>query len=250
MAKDTLNTNHEAPDAADDELLEDESLAAPARPRRLGRGLIAALVVLALVVVSLVSFSIGRISSIGATPGPTSAEAGFARDMQTHHDQGVELSMIIRDLTDDPETRLLAYDIATTQAQQSGQMNGWLNEWGLSQFSPEPSMTWMTRPPLSGAGGSGHAGHTSADGSEHVPGGPMPGMATPEQIAELKAASGVEAEIIFLNLMIAHHKGALDMAEAVLERSTNPVVIPFANAVLASQQSEIDLMESMLAERQ
>ena len=243
-----MSTNHEAPDAADDDLLEDESSVASARPRRLGRGLIAALVVLALVVVALVSFSIGRISSIGATPNTTSAEAGFARDMQTHHDQGVELSMIIRDLTDDPETRLLAYDIATTQAQQSGQMNGWLNEWGLSQFSPEPSMTWMTRPALNGA--SGHAGHTTADGSTHVPGGPMPGMATPEQIAELKAASGVEAEIIFLNLMIAHHKGALDMANSVLERTTNPVVIPFANAVLASQQSEIDLMESMLAERQ
>lgn len=244
-----MSNNFEAPDAIDDELLDNDAPAVSDRPRMGGRVLIAILAVLALVVVALVSFSIGRISSIGATPNTTSAEAGFARDMQTHHDQGVELSMIIRDLTDDPETRLLAYDIATTQAQQSGQMNGWLNEWGLSQYGPEPSMTWMTRPALNGGEG-GHAGHTSADGSEHVPGGPMPGMATPEQIAELKAASGVEAEVIFLNLMIAHHKGALDMAESVLDRTTNPVVIPFANAVLASQQSEIDLMEGMLAERQ
>jgi len=44
----------------------------------------------------------GSLSSCG------SAEAGFARDMQVHHDQGVELAMIVRDRTDDPDVRLLA----------------------------------------------------------------------------------------------------------------------------------------------
>ena len=46
--------------------------------------------------------------------------------MQVHHLQGVELAMIVRDATDDHEVRLLGYDIATTQAQQAGQMYGWL----------------------------------------------------------------------------------------------------------------------------
>ncbi|MET1020427.1 MAG: DUF305 domain-containing protein [Microterricola sp.] len=223
--------------------------AEPAR-RIGGRVLVAIIAVLAIVVVALVSFSIGRLSTIGATPGDTSAEAGFARDMQAHHVQGVEMAMIIRDLTDDPETRLLAYDIATTQGQQSGQLYGWLSEWGLGQFGTEPSMTWMTRPALNGEGGHAHAASTDAASTDHVPGGPMPGMATPEQLAELNAASGVEAERIFLTLMIAHHKGALEMAESVLERSTNSVIVPFANSVIASQNSEIELMESMLAERQ
>lgn len=199
---------------------------------------------LALLVVAAVAFSIGRLSTLGdPTPANASAEAGFARDMQVHHQQGVELAMIIRDLTDDDATRLLAYDIATAQAQQSGQMYGWLAEWGLPQAGPEPSMTWMTRPADDGS-----HGHDSDDGA-HEPGEPMPGLATPEQIAELRSLEGVEAERAFLELMIAHHRGAVDMAEAVLARSDYPVVVSLAESIVRSQESEIGLMEDMLAER-
>jgi uncharacterized protein (DUF305 family) len=197
-----------------------------------------------------VAFSAGRLSTIAdATPETTSAEAGFTRDMQEHHDQGVELAMIVRERTEDAPVRLLAYDIATTQAQQSGQMSGWLAIWELPQFSPEPSMTWMTRPTLEGQS---HDDSHTADGESavaHVAGDPMPGLATDAEIASLAAASGVEAERQFLVVMIAHHQGAIEMAEAVLDRSTNATVLTFATAVVLSQQSEIDLMTGMLAER-
>lgn len=203
----------------------------------------------ALVAVAVVAFSIGRLSTLGdPTPSNTSAEAGFARDMQVHHQQGVELAMIVRDATDDEATRLLGYDIATTQSQQAGQMYGWLAEWGLPQFGSEPSMTWMSLP----ADGATHDEHDSGDGGDaatHEPGGPMPGLATPEQISELQALEGVEAERRFLELMIAHHKGAVEMAEAVLARSDYPVVVSLAESIVASQASEIALMEDMLAER-
>ena len=117
----------------------------------------------AIVIVAVAAFSIGRLSTLAEpTPTDTSAEAGFARDMQVHHQQGVELAMIIRDLTDDPDVRLLGYDIATTQAQQAGQMYGWLAEWDLSQAGSEPSMTWMTRP---AEGGAGHATHDPEAGT-------------------------------------------------------------------------------------
>ena len=149
--------------------------------------------------------------------------------------------MIVRDLTDDPDVRLLAYDIATSQAQQSGQMFGWLATWGLSQAPSEPSMTWMTRPTLEG-------GHEMGDVAM-TPGGAMPGLATAEQIASLKAATGVEAERIFLTLMIAHHKGGVEMAEAVLARSDTRVVVDLATSIVQAQTSEIGLMEDMLAER-
>jgi uncharacterized protein (DUF305 family) len=196
----------------------------------------------ALVIVAIAAFSIGRLSTLGdPTPTQNSAEAGFARDMQVHHIQGVELAMIVRDLTDDPDTRLLAYDIATTQGQQAGQMNGWLNEWGLSQAGSEPSMAWMSRPV---AGGGGHQDHAT-----HQPGAPMPGYATPEQVAELRALTGVEAERRFLELMIVHHEGGVDMAEAVLERSSYGVVVALAQSIVDSQKAEIDLMTQMLAER-
>jgi len=78
----------------------------------------------------------------------------------------------------------------------------------------------------------------------------MPGMATPEQISALSSAAGVEAERAFLRLMMAHHRGALEMSEAVLERSEHPAVLAFARGVLLSQRSEIDLMTTMLEERE
>ncbi|WP_448002997.1 DUF305 domain-containing protein [Agromyces bauzanensis] len=214
-----------------------------------GAGRVAAIVAasVALIVVAVVAFAVGRLSTLGdAPPSTTSAEAGFARDMQTHHQQGVELAMIVRDVTDDPDVRLLAYDIATTQAQQSGQLYGWLRQWGLSQAGSEPSMTWMTRPAPDGRGT--HDGH-GADAGTHVPGAPMPGLATPEQVEALRDSSGVDAERRFLELMIVHHEGAVEMAEAVLERSTHDVVVPFARSVVDSQTSEIALMEGMLAAR-
>lgn len=174
---------------------------------------------------------LGRTRATPATPGNASAEAGFARDMQVHHLQGVELAMLVRDRTTDEDMRRMAYDILTTQGHQAGQLYGWLTTWGLGQLGPSPPMTWM-----------GHTGH----GMNAL----MPGMATPAQISELTAASGIDAERIFLRLMIAHHQGALEMSTALLERSDHPVARTFANAVLVSQKSEIDLMTKMLQDRE
>jgi uncharacterized protein (DUF305 family) len=203
--------------------------ASPERPHR-GRAILVAALIAALVA-GAGAYWLGSARAVTATPGPTSAEAGFARDMQVHHIQGVELSMIVRDRTDDQDIRRMAYDMATTQGHQAGQLYGWLAAWGLGQLGSQPPMTWM-----------GHTGHGM--------GALMPGMATSEQMAELAAASGVEAERVFLRLMIAHHRGALEMSEAVLERSEHPVVLAFARGVLVSQRSETDLMTMMLEERE
>jgi len=78
----------------------------------------------------------------------------------------------------------------------------------------------------------------------------MPGLATDAQIAELTAATGIDAERQFLTLMIAHHRGAVEMAEAVQDRASNTSVLGFANSVIISQNAEITLMESMLAARE
>jgi uncharacterized protein (DUF305 family) len=192
-------------------------------------------------VVGAASYSLGRMSTPGnPAPGNTSAEAGFARDMQVHHIQGVEMAMIIRDRTEGEGVRLLGYDIATTQAHQAGQLYGWLVEWRLRQAGSQSPMTWMMSSSQSGG---------EADRAAHGMGALMPGMATWAEMAELAEASGVEAERLFLGLMIAHHEGALEMAEAVLDRSDHPSVVTFADAILLSQASEIDLMTRMLAER-
>lgn len=208
------------------------------------RTLVAIVVVAALAVGG--AFAIGRLSAPVATPPTTtSAEAGFARDMREHHTQAVDMSVTLRDETDNEELRLLAYDIMMTQQSQAGQMLGWLAEWGLPTTSSEPSMTWMTRPALTGADAHGHDSDSS-----HTPGDPMPGMATAEQLAKLKTLTGVEAEKFYLELMIEHHKGGVEMAEAVLARSDERVVVQLAKGIVKSQNAEIELMEGLLAKRE
>jgi uncharacterized protein (DUF305 family) len=189
-------------------------------------------VLVAAAVSGAVGYSMGRFSSLFAdVPNSQSVEAGFARDMQRHHDQGVELAMLIYGKTEDSRLRLAAYDIATAQAQQSGQMYGWLSIWGVPQYSDRPSMAWMA----------GHGEHDASSGD-------MPGLATADQVDELRAARGVTADRLFLELMIDHHRGAIDMATAVLTLSDEPSVMALATAVVRSQDAEIELLEGMLAE--
>ena len=135
-------------------------------------------------------------------PGDGSAEAGFARDMMVHHAQAVQMAEIVRDKTKSDDMRLLASDIALTQQAQIGIMQGWLGVWGLSIVGTEPAMAWMGHP---------------MDG-------PMPGMATPEEINRLGELPPEEADALFLRLMIPHHQAAIPMADAILKRTDRPEV--------------------------
>lgn len=201
--------------------------------------LIAAALVVA-VLIGAGAFLAGRLSAgTSAAPSSESAAAGFLRDMQVHHAQAVDMAMTIRDISADPDLRRLAYDIALGQSNQAGQMFGLLESWDLPQASPHPPMTWMSQPVLDGS--SGDHGHTTS------PDGTMPGMASDAELAELRAATGVEAERLFLTLMIAHHRGGLEMAEGVLARTTVPQVVTMANGIIVSQQADIDAMQAMLA---
>lgn len=175
-------------------------------------------------------------------PGDNSAAAGFARDMQTHHAQAVQMSMIVRDRTDDERVRSLAYDIALTQQQQIGQMYAWLEQWDLPQMSAGPPMAWVNE------GGHGHGGGRTDAPTASGAGG-MPGMATPEQLRRLQQAQGREAEVLFLRLMIVHHEAGVQMAQAVLPRTDNEHVRRLASGMIAGQRSEIKLMQDMLRER-
>lgn len=184
---------------------------------------------------------LGRVLAPGVTPTPStdSAAAGFLRDMQVHHAQAVEMAFLIRDRTDDPAVRQLAYDIAIGQATQSGQMYGLLEAWNLPQRSPQPAMTWTLLPTLDG----------SDDGHQMDPTAPvaMPGLATSDQIAELTAASGDDAVRLFLTLMIAHHQGGVAMADAALARTDVPQVVSLAGGIQRSQRAEITAMQDLLA---
>ncbi len=191
----------------------------------------------AAVVVSVLLMAVGYVVRGGSvdTPATESAEAGFARDMQIHHAQAVEMALTIRDKTSDPELRAVAYDIITTQQHQIGQMYAWLNQWGLPQSSSEPAMLWMAD------AGSGH--------DMLLPDGRMPGMASSADLSRLSRLEGVAAEVLFLQLMITHHQAGIDMAQALLSRSDRPEVTRLAEAIEKSQALEITAMENMLATR-
>lgn len=196
----------------------------------------AGLTVLALalaVALALGGFLLGR---SGTTPSAEGVDAGFARDMQTHHRQAVEMAFLIRDKTEDPALETLTYDIINSQAHQAGQMYGWLDSWGLSQTGERPDMAWMTE--------FGHEhGASQADAMASM------GMATPEELQRLRDATGVDAERLFLELMIKHHEGAVDMAQLAAERATEDEVRRLAAAIIEVQGSETRLMREYLAAR-
>lgn len=77
----------------------------------------------------------------------------------------------------------------------------------------------------------------------------MPGMATPEQINQLRDLQGTEADGLFLQLMILHHRGGLQMAESALDHARTPQVLVLAQSVITAQASEIELMQGMLQEK-
>lgn len=178
----------------------------------------------ALLVAVLVAGAALALLYANRTPGEGSIEAGFARDMAEHHAQAVQMAEMSLRRTENEEIRVLATDILLTQQNQIGQMHGWLAAWGLPLTGSEPSMTWMGHP---------------TDG-------PMPGMATPEEISALETLPPEEADARFLRLMIPHHEAAIPMSEAVIGETSRPEVEQLASAIAASQENEIQTMQAML----
>lgn len=189
----------------------------------------------------------GGTAAAGRTPAGDSADAGFARDMSVHHQQAVEMSFVVRDRTKDEEVRRLAYDIANTQANQRGMMLGWLDLWGLPKHSPDEPMAWTAAGDSSGQGD--HGGHGSHEAHGARDGVLMPGMATRAELAELRAADGRKAEILYLQLMTDHHKGGVAMAQGCADRCEVAPERSLAQGMADAQESEIKLMADLLKAR-
>jgi uncharacterized protein (DUF305 family) len=176
---------------------------------------------------------------VGRTEVPTadSVDAGFSRDMATHHLQGVDMANLALERSTDPAVRGLAADISATQTNQTGRMQGWLVLWGLPLTGGQP-MSWMTD--------SGHAGHVM---NMNLPGALMPGMATNAEMAELGTLSGPAFDVQFLRLMIRHHQGGKGMADDAAEHADLAPVRALAASISASQAVETTLMTTMLTDR-
>lgn len=188
-------------------------------------------VVLALVVGLLVGYAVALLTQGGEeTPGETSPEAGFARDMSIHHAQAVEMGLIAFERATLPGVRQLGYDIATNQQGQIGMMQQWLTEWGLMPTGVEPPMAWMP------------------EGTDALVDGLMPGMANAEEINALREAEGEEVDRLFLHLMLYHHLGGIHMAEGILKQSDHPHVTAAAELMLVNQQYEVEVIQDLQRE--
>ncbi len=153
------------------------------------------------------------------------ADVGFMQGMIVHHQQAVDMAVLVKDRTNREEVVTLAGRIEASQADEIKFMEGWLKDRGEPTELP------------------GHASHAAH--MHHM----MAGMASPDQMAALAAASGVEFDRQFLTLMIAHHEGAIDMVEDLLDQpgsAADPVLFKFASDVDSDQTSEIDKMNLVL----
>lgn len=202
--------------------------ARPGRPLAVAAGLLAVAIAL---VVGLIAGT--RLAAAPDHPTSASVDAGFARDMGTHHAQAVQMSVLVRDATVDPELRGVALDVELTQQHQAGQMFAWLEAWGLPQSVDAPAMAWM----------SDHTGH------EAPTGGLMPGMASRAELNQLAAAEGVEAERRYLQLMIPHHEAGVEMAEYAVEHARTDVVRHLAATIVVSQTKELTVLHRLLDAR-
>ncbi len=209
------------------------------------RGLVAALVVV--IAAGLVALGGGLAVALGIgrteTPAADSVDAGFARDMSRHHLQAVEMANLALTRSQDADVQRLAFDISSTQTNQVGRMQGWLTLWGLPLTSGE-TMGWMGGTAMAGHDMSGHGAATeAADGAV------MPGMATEAELAQLRSLSGTPFDVMFLQLMIRHHQGGLEMAEYGRQHAGEAVVRSLARSIAETQTAETTTMEQMLRAR-
>ncbi|WP_329103968.1 DUF305 domain-containing protein [Micromonospora sp. NBC_01699] len=192
--------------------------------RRFGTAWVAVGIVVGLVL----GVAVGLLIPGLTRPGETSAEAGFARDMSTHHAQAVEMAMLAHEKATDPDVRTLGADIALTQQAQIGIMQTWLRDWKLGPTGTQRRMAWMP------------------DGGGTIRDGLMPGMATDAERAQLRAATGRDFDVMFLRLMLNHHLGGIHMAEAALDLSDDEQVQSLAGTMVAGQKKEITAIQALI----
>jgi len=198
------------------------------------RWLVPIVVVLAVLLVCA-GGALAVVTGIGRPAVPTegSVDVGFARDMSTHHRQAVTMAGLARDRTDDDMVRTLAFDIETSQNNQVGMMQGWLQVWDVPVNSAAELMAWMS----------------GGDHAMQMTGNLMPGMATNDELAELRGLSGTDLDVRFLQLMIRHHQGGVQMASYAADHASEDAVRRLARSMVTMQSAEIAAMEQMIVDR-
>jgi len=211
-----------------------------------GRTLVLIAALLAVLLVGAAGGMLITLAKGGTDTAPSvdSVDVGFAQDMRVHHLQAVTMAGIERDRTADPILRGLAFDIESTQLSQSSEMAGWLTVWVQPDLPDAGAghMKWMSE------GGA----HSHSDGNGGKTTGTvdrMPGMATTDEINKLRTLTGTELDVLFLQLMLRHHQGGLEMAQYGAAHAGKGYVRNLAQKIVESQEIEASQMRTFLAQR-
>ncbi len=152
------------------------------------------------------------------------SDVSFAQQMIPHHQQAVEMADLALSRETSPEVKKLAEQIKAAQGPEIEMMSMWLQSWGAPMEMGED-----------------HSGHDMG-------GMDMSGMMSDDDMQALADAQGAEFDRMWLEMMIAHHQGAISMAEQVKAASSNADVTSLAGAVMTGQAEEIDTMQKLLAQ--
>lgn len=166
--------------------------------------------------------AIGYLVGMRGADTPTSAvDTGFMSDMSDHHDQAVQMAIMELAHGQDPTVKGFAQDVLLFQRSELGAMAVLLQDHGASRPEYDPQrtvMAWMGM---------------STDLAS------MPGLATEEEMAELEAARGAASDLLFLELMSAHHEGGVHMAQYAAQNASDPRVRELADRMARYQAVEV-----------
>lgn len=147
------------------------------------------------------------------------ADIRFAQEMIPHHRQATQMAALAADRSDSDDVKALAEEIIAAQQPEIETMTAFLEMWGQA----------MDNGPMGGMNMGG-----------------MNGMAPQQQLTELENASGPAFDRLFLQLMVAHHEGAIEMARAEQADGLNPQAIELAKQIESAQTEEIARMQDLL----
>jgi uncharacterized protein (DUF305 family) len=155
----------------------------------------------------------------GQPAGYNADDVAFATNMIPHHQQAVDLSALVPDRSTNAQLVALAQQISAAQQPEINVMKVFLVQWNENADT-----------------NSGHAGHGDA----------MHGMVDPATMAKLQSLNGAEFDKLWLESMIAHHQGAIEMAKAEIANGDNVDAKTLAKNIVPTQEAEIGQMKQML----
>lgn len=167
---------------------------------------------------------VGTASAAAATFNDVDVD--FTNMMIPHHYQALVLSDLVPDRSSDTQLEALASRIDLEQGLEIGTMRGWQGSNGLPKTDPVAAYEDMLGDP---------------DMLEEM------GMATPARLAELESLSGEEFDVLFLNLMITHHEGAIRMLRDVVLNGQDLTLQQQAQDMMSTQRAQVAIMRDMLA---